>query len=441
MKKLFCLLMAACMLLPLAACAGRGETTMAKTDVQTVKAVSRLGERRVEVAIDLSNGWSADFDDATVRLYEKAGDDTPIATGGLIDLLAYNAYYELHSGSVVASNGSLKFSEDGGASNRYVFPVEGGLYYTITARYGAGAEGIYDRFKVHLLGSGDDAGLDYLALVNKRHDLSAGWEDKLELVSVINPLGETIQMEGQAYAAYLRMRQALMQEGLIIGVSAAYKTEDEPEGSEHCTGLALDLYLRIDGRDVYLDEELQQLEYAELWERVHAKLADYGFLLRYPKLKEQATGFTYQPQHIRYIGDPALARRIASAGLTLEEYLGTASSEEVEIALGESMVFRPMRLLGIANDIKCEFAGFGYCALHRLRYAGDEYNSEANVEWLSGVAGVRLYQAALFLCDFKTGSDVVSTLKPNHEYTGYPCWVGFTEDGTKEILLWSEQGS
>ena len=439
MKKLICLLLAGCMLLPLAACAARTETTE-KIDVQTVKVVGSLHGQAVEIAVDLSEGWSADFGVASAALYEKKGDSTPIATAELIDVLTFNELRELHSDAVVASNGSMKFSEDGGASNRYTFPVGDGLYYTISARYGAGADGIYDRFKLHTIkNDGSDGNLNYLVLVNKRRALPADWEDELGLVSVINPLGETVLVEAKTYAAYLQLRQALMQEGIIVGLSAARGGEDEPDGSEHCTGLALDLYLRIDGRDVYRDEE--RMQYTELWERVHEKLADYGFLLRYPKLKEQATGFLYEPWHIRYIGDPALAKRITTAGYTLEEYLGAASSEAVEIDLGESMVFRPMRLLSIANDVKCDFAGFGYCSLHRLRYAGDEYNSEANVEWLSGVAGVELYQAALFLCDFKTGTDVASTVKPNHEYTGYPCWVGFTEDGTKEILLWSEQGS
>lgn len=439
MKKLICLLLAGCMLLPLAACAARSETTE-KIDVQTVKVVGSLRGQAVEVAVDLSNGWSAEFDGASAALYEKQSDSTPIATAELIDILTFNELRELHSDVSVASNGSMKFSEDGGASNRYTFPVGGGLYYTISARYGAGAEGIYDRFKIRPVeNGGSEAGVNYLVLVNKRHDLPTGWEDNLGLVSVINPLGETVLVEAKTYAAYLQLRQALMQEGIIVGLSAARGGEDEPDGSEHCTGLALDLYLRIDGRDVYRDKE--RLEYTELWERIHEKLADYGFLLRYPKLKEQATGFAYEPWHIRYIGDPALAKRITSAGFTLEEYLGAASSEEVEIDLGTSMVFRPMRLHNIAIDVKCDFASFGYCALRRLRYAGDEYNSTANVEWLSSVAGVELYQAALFLCDFKTGTDVAPTLKPNHEYTGYPCWVGFSEDGTKEILLWSEQGS
>lgn len=48
--------------------------------------------------------------------------------------------------------------------------------------------------------------------------------------------------------------------------------------------------------------------------------ADYGFILRYPKDKEEVTGVSYEPWHFRYVGYP-LSRKIMSQKLTLEEYL------------------------------------------------------------------------------------------------------------------------
>jgi D-alanyl-D-alanine carboxypeptidase len=49
--------------------------------------------------------------------------------------------------------------------------------------------------------------------------------------------------------------------------------------------------------------------------------AQFGFILRYPKEKEDITGYTYEPWHYRFVGRAA-ALEIKAADLTLEEYLG-----------------------------------------------------------------------------------------------------------------------
>ena len=46
----------------------------------------------------------------------------------------------------------------------------------------------------------------------------------------------------------------------------------------------------------------------------------YGFILRYPKDKENITGIMYEPWHYRYVGKEA-AKEITEKGLCLEEYL------------------------------------------------------------------------------------------------------------------------
>ena len=92
-----------------------------------------------------------------------------------------------------------------------------------------------------------------------------------------------------------------------------------PGYSEHHTGLALDLYFILDGTTVYYNEDL--VRYPEVWAKIHAKLADYGFILRYLEGKEDITGYSYEPWHIRYIDDVALAKEITARGITLEEYL------------------------------------------------------------------------------------------------------------------------
>ncbi|MBR2892442.1 MAG: D-alanyl-D-alanine carboxypeptidase family protein, partial [Clostridia bacterium] len=47
----------------------------------------------------------------------------------------------------------------------------------------------------------------------------------------------------------------------------------------------------------------------------------FGFILRYPKDKEDITGYNYEPWHIRYVG-AELAGQLYETGLTLDEYYG-----------------------------------------------------------------------------------------------------------------------
>ena len=192
-------------------------------------------------------------------------------------------------------------------------------------------------------------GIDYLVLVNKRNALPEGWEDTLQTVTVTNSVGDEVEVETKAYDAYLALKEDLEEnDGVYLeldsarrsvaaqkaimdrftekyGAEYAAKTVAVPGYSEHHTGLALDLYFRLKGddgtfTDVYYNEELVQ--YPEIWEKIHARLADYGFILRYPDGKEQITGYGYEPWHIRYLDNADLAKEITEKGLTLEEYLG-----------------------------------------------------------------------------------------------------------------------
>ena len=63
------------------------------------------------------------------------------------------------------------------------------------------------------------------------------------------------------------------------------------------------------------------LAQADLFNEVHTLMPQFGFILRYPKGKEDITGYSYEPWHLRYVGDPKIAKEITEKDLTLEEYL------------------------------------------------------------------------------------------------------------------------
>ena len=184
--------------------------------------------------------------------------------------------------------------------------------------------------------------LDYLVLVNKENKLPEDWEKTLEIVTIKNSQGYEIEVEKEAAGAYQKLKEALAKDGVNIDLDSAWRSVAEqqriwddfmeeygevytkrtvatPGYSEHHTGLALDLYLNIDGKDVYLNEDM--VEYPEIWAKIHEKLAEYGFILRYLEGKEAITGYGYEPWHIRYVGSVETAKEITSKGITLEEYL------------------------------------------------------------------------------------------------------------------------
>lgn len=83
-----------------------------------------------------------------------------------------------------------------------------------------------------------------------------------------------------------------------------------PGYSEHQTGLAVDISTSYDGLTSSKTIAFDFLE---------KNAYKYGFILRYPKNKEQITGYNYEPWHFRYVGD--ISRLIYENNLTLEEYI------------------------------------------------------------------------------------------------------------------------
>ena len=300
------------------------------------------------------------------------------------------------------------------------------------------------------------SGIDYMALVNKLNALPDGYEDALETVTITNSVGDEVEVEKKAYAAYEQLKADLEEnDGIYLelysarrsvaeqqdfmdrfiekyGADYAAKAVATPGYSEHHTGLALDLYFRLDGEDVYYKQDMVQ--YPEIWEKIHAKLADYGFILRYLEGKEHITGYGYEPWHIRYIDNVDVAKEITAQGITLEGYLGAVNETDPEIDLGSSDIFTEEELEAAAVSIKCEFACWEGCELHSLKYAGDKSNKKKNLKWLNELGEGDYVDCVEFLMDFHSPVEASGAWNPDEEYTDYQWWLARTEDGGWEII-------
>ena len=139
-------------------------------------------------------------------------------------------------------------------------------------------------------------------LVNKENKIKDSFYKYLELVEIDN----NIKVEKETYENYLKLKEYLKENNIEISINKAY-IDREIEKSEFNTALALSI-------------EMDSNYYNEL----HNILHKFGFILRYPKEKENITGYEYNPTHIRYVGN-VISKIIYENSWTLEEYLNEFS--------------------------------------------------------------------------------------------------------------------
>ena len=101
---------------------------------------------------------------------------------------------------------------------------------------------------------------------------------------------------------------------LMEAETKARKIVAYPGTSEHQLGLCADI---MDNADTPMTAEAAEGLPVLRWLTEHC--AKYGFILRYPKDKEEITGW-YEPWHFRYVGVEA-AGYIMENGICLEEFI------------------------------------------------------------------------------------------------------------------------
>ena len=167
-----------------------------------------------------------------------------------------------------------------------------------------------------------------LTIVNKYNYISKDYIPK-NLIQVNN-----LYIDKETYDNYLQMKNDIEKENLNIRIISAYRSYDYQESlynrylnndkqeivdkysaragySEHHTGLAIDIdNIKLDFNKFHLTKEF-------IWMQENAY--KYGFILRYPKDKENITGYTYEPWHYRYVGKK-IAEYIKKHNSTYEEY-------------------------------------------------------------------------------------------------------------------------
>ena len=173
-----------------------------------------------------------------------------------------------------------------------------------------------------------------LLLVNKYHNLSSDYEPEniIKTSATYSYAGNSLNEE--TYNAYKNLAEEAKTVGhtiLIISSYRTYSSQDElwnerkslygtrkadsyaarAGHSEHQSGYAVDVGDFYDVNDKFGETE----SFTWMIDNAHK----FGFILRYPKDKEEITGYSYEPWHYRYVGkDTAL--KIYNEKITFDEY-------------------------------------------------------------------------------------------------------------------------
>lgn len=165
--------------------------------------------------------------------------------------------------------------------------------------------------------------IDGILIANKTYSLPSDYGNGLASItqSAFNKMNADAKSLGlnlwiaSGYRSYWTQNTLYNNYVAADGKEEADTYSARPGYSEHQTGLAFDLN-SVESSFANTDEGK--------W--VKDNCYRYGLIIRYPKGKENITGYMYEPWHLRYVG-VELATKLYNNGdwITLEEYFGVDS--------------------------------------------------------------------------------------------------------------------
>lgn len=173
-----------------------------------------------------------------------------------------------------------------------------------------------------------------LMLVNKFNYLDENYApDDIVKVSMQFAYGDN-EIKKEVYEKFRSMYNDAKKEGLYLIITSSYRDYNfqkelwdsyaNQKGdewadsvsaragySEHQTGYTLDI--------VTYNANMSSFEKTDEFKWLQDNAYKYGFILRYPKDKEDITGYSYESWHYRYVGKD-VATKIKKSGITFDEY-------------------------------------------------------------------------------------------------------------------------
>lgn len=187
--------------------------------------------------------------------------------------------------------------------------------------------------------------MEFEVLINKENKLDKDYVPKDLIITdenennfhqFIDPNHKPM-ISKKVYPYFLKMQEDALKEGYNIILDSGYRSYEyqlnlwnnyiekyglektkklvaPPGASEHQSGLAFDVaFMRNNQFVEHVTDDLSETKW--MMKNAHK----YGFILRYPKGKENITGYGYEPWHYRFVGIN-LATKLYNENITLEEY-------------------------------------------------------------------------------------------------------------------------
>ena len=184
-------------------------------------------------------------------------------------------------------------------------------------------------------------------VVNKHRPLAPADYAPADLVRpavAVSASGEAALLNSTTAAAAEAMFAAAARDGVVMVLASGYRSYStqvttyngyvaargqadadtasaRPGYSEHQTGWSFDI---ADGGGACAFQPCFADEPAAVWAKANAH--KFGFVVRYPWMFHETTGYYYEPWHLRYIGVDAATDMMNRGINTLEEYFGVEAA-------------------------------------------------------------------------------------------------------------------
>ncbi len=201
-------------------------------------------------------------------------------------------------------------------------------------------EDAHEKVLAHSLSAPEESCSELRVLVDRSHSLPPTYvpDDLVPLRAYGVPTLDTNNVLRREAAEHLgRLVEAAATDGEELAVASAYRSYEEqqvsherlasvygadadgmsatPGHSQHQLGTAVDFTNAAVSYQVWLPFGKTSTYW---WLEHHAR--EYGFVLAYPRDKEEETGYEWEPWHYRYVGVEN-AQRLGKSSLSLQEFL------------------------------------------------------------------------------------------------------------------------
>lgn len=116
---------------------------------------------------------------------------------------------------------------------------------------------------------------------------------------------------------------------------------------------------------------------------------------------------------------------------------GNKNTNDVKIDYGKSSLYTIDDMDKAIDLIKKEFNTWDGCKMHTISYAGDDFCTKENIDWMNDLNGKNKFtQCIAFKSNFHSPKKTSEGLEPDMEYTNFEWWLARSDNGSWKLMTW-----